>query len=74
MTAVSDLYYVSSDGDVLDQVVSQHYGDTLDGKVEAVLAANPGLAGLGAVLGAGVRITLPDLSDTQANETAQLWG
>lgn len=74
MTADPDLYYDSSDGDVLDAIVSAHYGDTLDGKVEAVLAANPGLAALGAVLDAGVRITLPDLSTTGPVETEQLWG
>lgn len=74
MTAVSDLFYVSSEGDVLDEVVAGHYGDTLDGKVEAVLAVNPGLAALGAVLSAGVRITLPDLITSTPVETEQLWG
>lgn len=74
MTAGPDLYYVSSDGDVLDAIVAAHYGDTLDGKVEAVLAANPGLSALGAVLDAGVRIALPDLSTTGPVETEQLWG
>ena len=74
MTAVSDLYYVSSDGDVLDAIVAAHYGDTLDGKVEAVLDANPGLSALGAVLNAGVRIVLPDMSSTGPAETEQLWG
>ena len=73
MTAVSDLYYNTSDGDVLDQIVSAHYGEA-SGQVEAVLAVNPGLAALGAVLGAGVRIALPDLSDSTSTETAQLWG
>lgn len=74
MTVGSDLYYRSSDGDVLDAIVAAHYGDTLDGKVEAVLAANPGLGGLGPVLSAGVRIFLPDLSTSGPTETAQLWG
>lgn len=74
MTAASDLFYVTSDGDVLDAIVAAHYGDTLDSKVEAVLAANPGLSALGAVLDAGVRITLPDLSTTGLVETEQLWG
>ena len=74
MTAVSDLFYVSSEGDVLDEIVAGHYGDTLDGKVEAVLTANAGLAALGAVLSAGVRITLPDLSTSIPVETEQLWG
>lgn len=74
MTGVSDLYYVCSDGDVLDAVVARHYGDTLGQKVEAVLGANPGLAALGAVLRAGTRITLPDLAQSEKSETVQLWG
>ncbi len=74
MTAVSGLCYVSSDGDVLDAIVAAHYGDTSGRKVEAVLAANPGLSARGAVLGAGVRITLPDLDTTGPVETEQLWG
>ncbi|EEB84205.1 hypothetical protein RGAI101_1355 [Roseobacter sp. GAI101] len=42
--------------------------------MEAVLAANPGLGALGAVLNAGVRILLPDLETSTPMETAQLWG
>ena len=74
MTVDSGLYYVTSDGDILDDVVARHYGDTIDGKVEAVLTANPGLAALGAVLDGGVRITLPDLQVDKPAETEQLWG
>ena len=74
MTAGSALSYVSSDGDVLDEIVAAHYGDTLDGKVEAVLDANPGLAALGPVLDAGVRIALPELETPDPVETVQLWG
>ncbi|WP_299298129.1 tail protein X [uncultured Tateyamaria sp.] len=59
---------------MLDQVIAAHYGDTNGGKVDAVLAANPGLAGLGVVLEPGVRILLPDLSEAQPAETEQLWG
>ncbi|SMX27304.1 Phage Tail Protein X [Pelagimonas phthalicica] len=70
----SDLYYVTSDGDVLDQVVSAHYGDALGGKVEAVLRANSGLAAEGAVLRAGLRIALPERGNQTPVETAQLWG
>jgi phage tail protein X len=74
MTVGSDLFYVTSDGDVLDAIVTAHFGDTLGGKVEAVLAANPGLGAKGAVLNAGVRIALPDLTNTGPVETEQLWG
>lgn len=74
MTAVSGQYYHSKDGDILDEVVFAHYGDTAGGKVEAVLSANPGLAALGAIMDAGVRIFLPDLATDTPTETEQLWG
>lgn len=66
-------FYVSSDGDVVDQIVFNHYGNTTVGQVEAVLAANPQLAALGGVLYAGVRIRLPDLTDETPVEAVQLW-
>jgi phage tail protein X len=47
--------------------VSQLEGRPLHGVVEQVLAANPGLAGYGEILPAGVSITLPDLPDDGAN-------
>lgn len=50
--------YVTTDGDVLDAVCFARYGAT-SGPVERVLAANPGLAALGAIYPAGVVITLP---------------
>lgn len=67
-------YYVSSTGDVLDQIVFNHYGNTSAGQVEAVLEANPGLAALGAVLAANTRIKLPVLADEKPTETVSLWG
>lgn len=74
MTAASNRYYVSADGDRLDQIVAGHYGNVEGGKVEAVLKANPGLAALGAVLGGGVRIALPEIETASPVETAALWG
>lgn len=73
MMAVSDQFYVSKDGDVLDQIIFNRYGNTSNGQVEAVLAANRGLAALGPVLEAGVRIRLPDLVDATPTETISLW-
>ncbi|EKN00985.1 MULTISPECIES: tail protein X [unclassified Acidocella] len=66
--------YTTKDGDVVDAVAFAYYG-TLDGRVyEQVLAANPGLAALGPVLGAGVVITLPDLSaSVGADQGVRLW-
>lgn len=74
MTVVSGQFYHSKDGDILDEVVFAHYGDTSGEKVEAVLAANPGLAALGATFTAGVVIYLPDLDQETPTETDQLWG
>ncbi|MDE0623837.1 MAG: tail protein X [Bryobacterales bacterium] len=54
--------YVTTDGDMLDAVCRRYYG-ARDGTVEAMLQANPGLAGRGPVLPAGMRIELPDLGD-----------
>lgn len=72
--AESDLFYVSRSGDVLDQVVFNHYGDLEGLKLEAVLEANRGLADLGPVLDEGVRVRLPDIQTEQPVETVQLWG
>lgn len=52
--------HVTVEGDMVDAVCHRHYGRRR-GAVEAVLAANPGLAAMGPVLPAGVRIVLPDL-------------
>lgn len=66
-------YYETRDGDVLDAIAFAHYGSTSAGQLEAVLVANPGIAALGAVLEAGVRVALPDLSDDLPSEALQLW-
>ena len=52
--------YRTRDGDVLDAICYRHYGET-NGYVEAVLAANLGLADKPPVLPAGLIIVLPDL-------------
>jgi len=71
--AGSDQFYVSSDGDVIDLIVFNHYGNTAGGQLEAVLAANPGIPKMPGVLEAGVRIKLPDLTDNTPTEAVQLW-
>ena len=50
----------TSDGDLLD-TLCQHYYGHLNGSVEAVLAANQGLADEPQPYRAGVLIELPDL-------------
>lgn len=73
MTAASAVYYRSKAGDVLDAIVWQHYGRQ-DGRiVETVLQANPGLADLGPVLPAGVRVQLPQIAEPEPREGIRLW-
>ncbi len=53
-------WYVTREADALDWVCWRHYGRSA-GPVEAVLAANPGLADLGTLLAEGLRLWLPEL-------------
>ncbi|WP_047227271.1 MAG: tail protein X [Pseudomonas rhizophila] len=61
----------TSDGDLLDTVCHHYYGH-LNGTVEAVLAANQGLADEPQPFRAGLIILLPDLP-AQTLEDVQLW-
>ncbi|WP_417693700.1 tail protein X [Pseudomonas sp.] len=61
----------TSDGDLLDTVCHHYYGH-LNGTVEAVLAANQGLADEPQPFRAGVIIQLPD-PPAQTLEDIQLW-
>ena len=66
--------YRAKEGDVLDDIVWQHYGtqDVLDSFVRA----NPGLAALGASLPAGAIVQLPDRSELASrakDALVQLW-
>ncbi|ANR79969.1 phage tail protein [Kosakonia sacchari] len=63
---------IAHQGDTLDVVCARHYGRT-EGVFEAVLAANPGLAELGAVLPYGTAIELPDIQTAPVQETVNLW-
>lgn len=64
--------YRTREGDVLDAVCWQHYGR--ESAVVAVLEANPGLAGRGPVLPAGLVIDLPPLPEQEPGEGAtRLW-
>jgi phage tail protein X len=66
-------YYHSKDGDSVDGVVWRHYGRQNDRLVERVLEANPGLADLGPILSAGVRIALPAFPDPAPIDAVRLW-
>lgn len=66
--------YTTSQGDRLDWVCFKYYGTERGGTVEAVLAANRGLADYGADLPAGLTIDLPDLPAPAAEvDTIRLW-
>lgn len=62
----------SREGDMVDLIAWTAYGHR-EGTAEAVLAANPGLGGLGPVLPAGIEIALPDLSPPPAPRQVRLW-
>jgi phage tail protein X len=61
----------TSDGDLLDTICNHYYGH-LVGTVEAVLAANQGLADEPQPYRAGVLIVLPDVV-TAVDESVTLW-
>lgn len=61
----------TSDGDRLDVLCHRYYG-RLNGTVEAVLGANPGLGSTPQPFAAGVVIVLPDLPE-RAEKQIQLW-
>lgn len=61
----------TSSGDLLD-TLCQHYYGHLNGAVEAVLAANQGLADEAQPYRAGVLIVLPDLP-AELDATVRLW-
>ncbi|QBF25583.1 phage tail protein [Pseudomonas tructae] len=61
----------TAEGDVLD-TLCQHYYGHLSGTVEAVLAANQGLAEQPQPFHAGVLILLPELP-AASDATVQLW-
>ena len=54
--------YTTKAGDTVDYICWKYYGATNTGQVEAVLAANPGVAALGPELPAGLILTLPDVT------------
>lgn len=61
----------SCDGDVLDSLCHAHYGHVA-AAVEAVYAANPGLAAQPQPYRAGLLIRLPDLPARRA-DVVRLW-
>jgi len=66
-------FYLSEEGDTVDRIVWKHYGRQGAGLEELVLAANRGVAGLGAVLPIGTRVFLPLVPDRKIEEAVRLW-
>ena len=64
--------HLTRDGDMVDRSVWDHYGDL--GQLDAVFAANPGLARRGARLPAGVEIHLPHRPVTAVQTPVRQWG
>lgn len=64
--------YISKDGETLDAICWRYYGRTA-GVVEKVLIANRHLAEYGAILPAGVRISLPPMDEPKNNQKIKLW-
>ena len=58
--------------DTVDSLCWRHYGTT-QGVVEAVLQANPGLAGIGLVLPQGMAVRMPVVTSKPIQPVIQLW-
>ncbi|MBI2235374.1 MAG: tail protein X [Magnetospirillum sp.] len=64
--------YRTRQGDRLDAICWRYYGR--ESAAEAVYEANPGLAGFGPILPAGLEIELPDLAEPVSAPTmVKLW-
>jgi phage tail protein X len=69
-----DSHIVTNDKDRLDLICYRHYGRLEGGIVETVLIANPGLSAKPYILPAGVKIILPEISNSFIeNKTVKLW-
>ncbi|MGI9278208.1 MAG: tail protein X [Endozoicomonas sp.] len=64
--------YTTKDGDMLDAICYRHYGN-LNGTVERVLNANPGLCEKPLVMPAGIVIDLPVLDSAEVNDAIDLF-
>ncbi|WP_039918808.1 tail protein X [Cellvibrio mixtus] len=63
---------ISVQGDTVDMICVRHYGYTAK-VTEQVLAANPGLAALGAQLPVGTRVKLPAIAPVPIKNIVKLW-
>lgn len=65
--------YRTKAGDTVDWICWRRYGAIAAGVVEAVLQANPGLADHGAILPAGIPLSLPDIKAPAKRREVRLW-
>lgn len=73
MTTRRLVTYRTMDGDVLDAIAYKHLGSSE--AVHALLHVNPGLAGMGAVLPAGLEVRIPQtVKASPRKKTVRLWG
>lgn len=63
---------ITNQGEMADIICRRTYGDE-SGYVEAVLAANPGLAAKGPVLPMGTSVVLPDIEVSTETRVIKLW-
>ena len=64
---------IARQGDSVDAICHRHYGYT-EGMVEAVYAANPGLADHGAILPHGTPVTMPETPPSKpASGLINIW-
>jgi phage tail protein X len=66
------IIYRTREGDTVDLICWHVYGRT-SGTVEQVYEANPGLAAKGPIIPVGTLVTLPTISDPQAEGLVTLW-
>ena len=66
------IIYTTKDGDILDQICQNYYGQTSK-IVEQVIEANPHIVELEPVFEAGIKITLPDIIQQKESEIVKLW-
>ena len=67
-------YYHSKDSDTADAIAWAIYGRQDQRLVETLIDANPGVADLGPVLPAGLRLVVPDAPDPPQVREVRLWG
>ncbi len=65
--------YTTKKGDVLDYICLKHYGNSASSTVRKVIEFNYWLREYGPVFPPGVEIKLPDIPQTEDDESVSLW-